>query len=100
MLPSRAIFTPVVDHLEMKSVPIFFWEMLFEIILNLDHIFTFRTAPPFGKPPDMGIDGKSGLMKRLAHDYGRGFMSYPWKRLKCLESGGHLPMVPFDQQLR
>ena len=64
-----------VDDLEMELVPRVAGKEALEVVLGFYNVFAAAKAPAFGAAVDVGIDGKSGMVKGLRHDDGSCFMA-------------------------
>jgi hypothetical protein len=70
-----AVFSSVLDHLEMQFFPRLFWPEFFEVGFGLYDAFSIGEFPSLGEAVDVGVDGEGGDFKGVDHDDAGGFVS-------------------------
>ena len=91
-----AVFAPVENDLEVEFVPPFTGEGALQVFFGFDDVFPGGQFPSLGEAVDVGIDGKGGDAKGLAHHDRGGFVADAGKGLEGRKVGGDLPRMLCD----
>lgn len=96
--PRRAMFSTVIDDLQMKIIPPGFRKEIFEISFGLNHGNTGGQSPPLGKAVNVGVHRKRRYAKGLGQDHGGGFMPYSRERFQILRGCRYAAVMLFHQK--
>ena len=98
MAPSRAVFAPEHDDLQVQAPPVRLGKDALEVAFSAFHGGSVRKAPARGQAVDVRVHGERRLTEGLGHDHTGRLMADAGQGLKLREGAGHLAAVALTEQ--
>ncbi len=89
----------VKDHPVTEQRPLLAFDEFADGVLDLDRVLLGRPAPPPNQAPEMGVDGDSGDVERIAQDDVRGLTPHTGQRHQLVHGVGQFAVESLDQRL-
>ena len=96
----RGVFPSVEDDLQVELVPAILWKKTLGVALGLFHVLAVGHFPSGEQAVDVGVNGKGGNPKGLAHDYRGRFVAHGGHGFQGLKGSGHLAAVLVNNHFR